>query len=126
MSKVNRTLVGEKPMSVRLAEKRKAQEAEGAMIKEAPPGEDVVQTPGAIQTHPLEEAHPSMEQLMSKMEQVRQVLGNQYHAVKKVIETGDASHFLDQNLANNPEAWEKKNKEITSLLNKLLTLLPTV
>lgn len=126
MSKVNETVIKEKPMSARFAERRNAQEVDGAMIKQAPPGEDVVQTPGAIKTHPLEEAHPVMQQLMNSMEQVRQVLGNQYNAVKKVIDTGDTSHLLDQNLASNPEAWEKKNKEIISLLNKLLTLLPTV
>lgn len=128
MSNVNKTVIKEKPMSQRLREKRTAQEAEGSMVKTAPPepGEDVIQTPGAIQTHPLEEAAPHMDEVMQKMEQTRQVLAGQYNAIKHLKATGDAGQFLDKSLATNPEAWAKKSKEFTSLMNKLLTLLPTV
>ena len=127
MSNINQRLVKEKPLSKRLAEKRNAQEAEGAMKKETPVGdEDTPHTPGAIQTHPLEAAEPHMRATMQRMEQVRQILAKQYHAIEKVINTGDVSHLVDQNMANDPEAWAKKEKEFNSLFNKLLTLLPTV
>ena len=127
MSNINRQLTKEKPMSLRFAEKRTAQETDASMIKEAPdPSEPTVQTPGAIQTHPLEAATPFMDEAMESMEQVRKVLSTQYNGIKKLKETGDASHFLDKGLATNPELWEKKVKEFNSLKNKLLTLLPTV
>jgi hypothetical protein len=89
------------------------------MIKTGP------DTPGAIKTHPLEEAFPVLETIKSQMEQVRQILAQQYHAIESAQGSGDFSVFLDPSLANNPDAWTKKEGEIKSILNKLLTILPT-
>jgi hypothetical protein len=120
MSNINAKLTKEKPMAERLAEKRHGQlESDSAMTKTAPEA-----TPGAIQTHPMEPAMGTMSNTKKVMEQCRHVLQMQYDAIDEALKTGDFSKFLDDNLGNDPETWEMKLREYTSLQKKLITILP--
>lgn len=120
MSNVISKLATEKPMSKRLAEKRTSQlESDSAMVKTAPEP-----TPGAIQTNPMEPAMGAMGNTKKVMEQCRHVLQMQYDAIDEALKSGDFSKFLDDNLGSDPEAWENKLREYTSLQKKLITILP--
>lgn len=121
MSNVNAKLSTEKPMAKRLAEKRAQLGQDSAMMKTAP---EEQATPGAIQTHPMEPALGAMKQTQKTMEQMRQVLQNQYDAIESAAKSGDFSKFLDDVLGNDPDVWETKQREYQSVLKKLLTILP--
>lgn len=104
-----------------LQERRgQALETDSAMQKLAPPDLDL----NPPKAHPLEAAFPFMVQIQSELEQLVEVSRRVYDKIEELKNTGDAKGFLDPSLGQNPEAWEKKAKELSSLKNKLLTTLP--
>lgn len=104
-----------------LAEKREAQlSPDSAMTKLAPDGVDL----NPPKANPLEPAVPHMENVQAELEQLVETARAIYRHIDQIKTSGDASAFLDTRLQADPELWESKAKEVSSIKNKLLTTLP--
>lgn len=124
MGTTRQPLVPQGKSSAELLQQRRGQslDADSAMTKLAPDGVDL----NPPKAHPLEPAVPAMHDVQVELEQLVEVARRIYSSIDEIKKTGDTSKFLDTRLANDPEMWESKAKEIVSIKNKLLTALPVL
>ncbi len=111
---------GEKTVAQRILDKKNAQ-----LEEQAPEGQADIQynEEGSISTHPLENSLADMAAIRSDLQQIVSIAGRLDQEIESVASSGDASRFLNNNLANDPALWEAAKREVEAIRKKMLTVM---